>query len=105
SSLKLRNGSGKYIFKRAIADLMPAELLERRKMGFAVPLARWFRKELAGYVEDTLLGQRARQRGLIAPARVESLLDAHRRGRDLSSQIWALLMLEEWCRTWSDVRP
>src|SRR5207237_3336860 len=41
SSLKLRNGSGKYIFKRAVADLMPAELIARKKMGFAVPLARW----------------------------------------------------------------
>src|SRR3989442_407955 len=103
SALKLRSGSGKHILKRAVGDLLPAEILGRKKMGFAVPLARWFRKELAVYVSDTLLGQRARQRGIVRPERVEWLLDQHRRGRDFSGQIWVLLMLEDWCRTWWDI--
>jgi asparagine synthase (glutamine-hydrolysing) len=103
SRLKLADGSGKAIFKRAMGDALPPDVLTRRKMGFGVPLGSWFRNELRDYARDTLLGARARQRGLFAPAAVEGLLDEHARGRrDLSASLWALVMFEEWARRWLD---
>jgi asparagine synthase (glutamine-hydrolysing) len=91
------------ILKRAMADALPAGILDRPKMGFGLPLASWFRRELTDYVRDVLGGRRTRQRGLVDPGAVSALLDEHLRGgRDRSSQIWALLVLEEWARRWLD---
>jgi asparagine synthase (glutamine-hydrolysing) len=102
-SLKLRHGRGKYILKQAIRDLLPAALLDRRKMGFGVPLAQWFRNQLAAYVRDILLSERAAQRGLVNRDAVAGIIEQHQKGvRDHSAQIWALLSLEEWCRAWWD---
>jgi asparagine synthase (glutamine-hydrolysing) len=103
SRFKLRGGTGKYLLKRAMADLLPSEILQRRKMGFGVPIGRWFRKELAGYTREILLDDVTRRHGLVNPAAVERILEDHRSGRgDRSGQIWALLCLELWCRTWWD---
>jgi asparagine synthase (glutamine-hydrolysing) len=101
--LKLRDGAGKLILKRAMAADLPAGILDRRKMGFGLPIASWFRRELTDYVRDVLTGGRTRQRGLVDPVAVSALLDEHQSGgRDRSSQIWALLALEEWARRWLD---
>jgi asparagine synthase (glutamine-hydrolysing) len=103
TALKLRDGVGKVILKRAMAADLPSGILERRKMGFGVPIASWFRRELTDYVRDVLEGQRTRRRGLVDPGAVSALLDEHQRGgRDRSSEIWALLSLEEWARRWLD---
>jgi len=101
--LKLTGDTGKAIFKRAMADALPASVLERRKMGFGVPLGQWFRRELRDYARETLLGSRARQRGLFVPAAIEGLLAEHDSGRhDRSASLWALVMFEEWARRWLD---
>jgi asparagine synthase (glutamine-hydrolysing) len=74
-------------------------------MGFGVPLDAWFRRDLADYTRDVLLGRRARERGLVDPTAVARILDEHGAGtRDRSAQIWALLCLEEWARRWWDHR-
>ncbi|HTK89037.1 MAG TPA: asparagine synthase-related protein, partial [Verrucomicrobiae bacterium] len=101
--LKLAGDTGKAIFKRAMADALPASVLERRKMGFGVPLGQWFRRELRDYARETLLGSRACQRGLFVPAAIERLLAEHDSGRhDRSASLWALVMFEEWARRWLD---
>ncbi|MFZ1059031.1 MAG: asparagine synthase (glutamine-hydrolyzing) [Candidatus Rokuibacteriota bacterium] len=101
--LKLRNGAGKAILKRAMSNELPREVLERRKMGFGVPLERWFRRELSDYIRDVLLDGRTRERGWMESTVVAQLLEEHRSARkDHSSQIWALLCLEEWARRWLD---
>lgn len=103
TALKFRDGGGKIILKRAMAADLPAGILNRRKMGFGLPIASWFRRELTDYVRDVLDGRRTRQRGLVDPGAVSALLDEHQSGgRDRSSQIWALLALEEWARRWLD---
>jgi len=103
TALKFRDGAGKVILKRAMATDLPAGILNRRKMGFGLPIASWFRRELTDYVRDVLDGRRTRQRGLVDAAAVSALLDEHQSGgRDRSSQIWALLALEEWARRWLD---
>ncbi|MBI1958963.1 MAG: asparagine synthase (glutamine-hydrolyzing) [Candidatus Rokubacteria bacterium] len=104
-SLKLRHGAGKYILKQAMADLLPPDIVSRRKMGFGVPLASWFRHELRDMTRDLLLSPRARQRGLVRPAAVEELLRIHDEGRDCSPRLWALVSLELWCREWLDRHP
>jgi asparagine synthase (glutamine-hydrolysing) len=101
--LKFQDGIGKVILKRAMAADLPAGILGRRKMGFGLPIASWFRREMTDYVRDVLDGRRTRQRGLVDPGAVATLLEEHQTGsRDRSSQIWALLALEEWARRWLD---
>lgn len=98
SHLKLRHG-GKYLLRRALADLLPPEVLQRRKMGFGVPIARWFRGELRPLLRDTVLSKAARARGFLDPAAVERLIVEHESGVDHGLRLWALLMLELWfCR-------
>jgi asparagine synthase (glutamine-hydrolysing) len=99
--MKMRNGSAKWVLKETMRDALPAEILNRRKMGFGVPLAGWFRKELRDFSRDVLLDSRARQRGILRTAAVEGLLAAHQEGsRDFSSELWSLICFELWCRTW-----
>jgi asparagine synthase (glutamine-hydrolysing) len=100
--LKFRAGAGKHILKQAMRDLLPREVLGRPKMGFGVPLAGWFRKELKGFTDEVLLDARLRQRGIVRPETVRQLLDLHGGGRDQSARIWALVCFELWCRTWFD---
>jgi len=103
SRLKLRGSCGKRVLRRAAADLLPAPILRRRKAGFGVPIGRWFRGELRGYLEDVLLSMAARSRGFFDPAAVRALVRSHVAGlRDRSAQLWALLMLELWCRRFLD---
>jgi asparagine synthase (glutamine-hydrolysing) len=99
--LKFRDGRGKYIFRRTLEPLLPADILTRRKMGFGVPLGAWFRGQLKGFVSDILTDPQVARHGLLRPSAVHALLDAHARGpRDWSAQIWSLVCLELWCRTW-----
>jgi asparagine synthase (glutamine-hydrolysing) len=103
TSLKLREGAGKAVLRRVMADALPAPVLGRPKMGFGVPLATWFRRELADHTRDVLLDRRARERGVFDPRAVQALLDEHRAGtRDRATQIWSLLVFEEWARRWWD---
>ena len=103
SHMKLRNGIKKYIFKRAVRDLVPPEVLERQKMGFAVPLHLWFRRELREMAYDILLSRRAVERGYFRQAVVQRLLNEHTQGtHSWHYQLWNLLMLELWHRTFID---
>jgi asparagine synthase (glutamine-hydrolysing) len=99
--LKLHEGVGKYILKRAMQPYLPKAIVSRRKMGFGVPLARWFRRDLREFTQDILRGSLTRQRGILRTAAVDRLLDEHLRGvRDHSAQLWSVLCFELWCRTW-----
>ena len=98
---KLRRGKGKFILKQAFADLVPPAIIERRKKGFALPTGRWLAGRLHGFARELLLSTAARQRGLFAPAAVESLLDRHRAGEDHGERIWNLMVLEPGFESWS----
>lgn len=102
--LRLCNGTTKYIFKKAMRGILPDELIDRPKQGFGVPLGHWFRGRLSGFLREYLLSPRCRQRGIFNPARIEQLITLHERGRPLDMQLWTLLSLELWCRTFLD-RP
>jgi asparagine synthase (glutamine-hydrolysing) len=98
----IRNGSTKDIFKCALQDRLPDSILHRRKQGFAVPLGKWFRGQLTGFVGDLLLSETSRSRGIFNTAYIEKILAMHSKGRDLDLQIWTLISFELWCRTFLD---
>jgi asparagine synthase (glutamine-hydrolysing) len=101
--LKLRGFTTKRILREAIRGLLPDEILTRKKMGFPVPFGEWTRGRWHQVVRDVLLDRRTRERGLINPAAVDRLLDAHRDGTTAGGDaIWALVNLELWYRTFID---
>ncbi|NOZ20344.1 MAG: asparagine synthase (glutamine-hydrolyzing) [Planctomycetes bacterium] len=100
---KLRKLKTKHILKRAFGDLLPECIVKRPKMGFGVPIAEWFRKDLADYVRDVLLDARATGRGIFKKKSVEQLVNQHiNRQADHGYRLWALLMLELWHREFID---
>jgi asparagine synthase (glutamine-hydrolysing) len=99
---RLRDGTTKYLLKRAMRGILPDTIIDRGKRGFAVPLGRWFRRELAGFTRDVLLSNTCRQRGFLDVGYVERLLRLHRDGRDLELHLWTLLSFELWCRRFLD---
>jgi asparagine synthase (glutamine-hydrolysing) len=97
--LKVRGPSLKWILKQAVADLLPPDLLRRRKRGFGVPVARWFREDLTQYVDGTIGSPTARIRQHLVSREVDALLAEHRLGvRDHGHALWALLTLEIFLR-------
>jgi len=99
SSLKMHRSEGKYVFKKAMEPYLPQDVLYRPKMGFAVPLARWFRGPLRARVRGALLGERMQATGLFSRAAIEKILQQHDSGlRDHNVPIWTLLMFDAFLR-------
>jgi asparagine synthase (glutamine-hydrolysing) len=99
SSLKVQGGEGKYLLKRAMERHLPHEILYRPKMGFAVPLARWFRGPLRHRVRDALLGPVLADTGWFDRRVLERMIDSHQSGRrDFSASLWTTLMFEAFLR-------
>ena len=100
--LLLRQGTGKYIFKRALRGILPAEIIDRPKQGFAIPLGRWFRGRMSEFVRELLLSENARQRGVFDAGYVERLLMRNETGPNLDFQLWTLISFELWARRFLD---
>ena len=99
SSHKINGQEGKYLFKKSMEPYLPQDVLYRPKMGFAVPLARWFRGPLKQRVRDAVLGERLLGTGWFNPAYLQHLVEAHQSGaRDYSAPLWTLLMFEAFLR-------
>jgi asparagine synthase (glutamine-hydrolysing) len=102
-SQKIANGETKSILKSAMEPYLPREVLYRPKMGFGVPIDHWLKTSMKEFAYDTLLSHSARQRGLVKPSYVRTMLDEHRGGVRLHhTRLWALLMLELWFQMWID---
>jgi asparagine synthase (glutamine-hydrolysing) len=100
SSLKLQGGVGKRVFKKAMEPLLPDEVLYRPKMGFAVPLARWFRGPLKARVRESLLRGPLLDGGWFDARGLARLVEQHESGlRDHSGPIWSLLMYDAFLRS------
>jgi asparagine synthase (glutamine-hydrolysing) len=96
-NLKLRGLTSKYLLKKVLRKLLPSENLNRRKMGFGVPVGHWFRGKMQPFLREVILSDKALRRGLFKPEWVRQLTELHTRGeRDYSQQLWTLLMLELW---------
>ncbi len=99
AALKLRGTAGKWILKRALEKRLPPEILHRRKQGFSVPLARWFRDPLRTRIRESLLGGALADSRFFDLTTVARLLDQHQSGlRDHSATLWLLLMFETFLR-------
>jgi len=93
SSANLHNGIGKYALKQALQPHLPDDVLYRKKMGFAVPLAEWFRGPLQQKLQDKLLSDVMVSSGYFNVAELQQLIDDHKRGlKDNSAILWTLLM-------------
>jgi len=99
SSLKVHGQEGKWLLKKAMEPRLPQEILYRPKMGFAVPLGRWFRGPLRGRVRAALLGDRLVGTGFFDGSYLKRLVEQHESGlRDQSSALWTLLMFDAFLR-------
>jgi asparagine synthase (glutamine-hydrolysing) len=94
SHLKLRGAVGKYILKRAVEPVVPREILDRRKWGFGVPLAKWFRNDLKQFAADRIFGDKDEY---LNYGFISNCWNEHQRGaRDWSSLMWTVLMFKTW---------
>ena len=104
SAMKVRGQEGKYLLKKAMEPKLSADILYRPKMGFAVPLARWFRGPLKQRVRQAVLGPRLASTGWFNRTYLQHLVAAHQSGaRDYSAPLWTLLMFEAFLRCVVDV--
>src|SRR5437879_662658 len=95
--LKLRRVTTKYVLKRALAGVLPRDILERPKKGFGIPLGRWFRGELAPMLRDVCAPEVIRRAGLFRPEAVGRLLAEHAEGRhDHRKKLYTLLAFQLW---------
>lgn len=104
--LKLRDGEGKAVLKKAMEPYLPHSILYRRKRGFAVPLANWFRGPLREAVHNRVLGEPMRDSGLFDERTLQRLVDEHSRGaRDHSAALWSLMMFQTFLEKVQPTRP
>jgi asparagine synthase (glutamine-hydrolysing) len=101
--LKLRHGwTTKYVLRRAMQGVLPEQILQRKKMGFPVPVGKWFRGQFKPIVDEYVLGTRAAARGIFNPEFVRSLVARHQAGENHSERLWALVNFEMWQRRFFD---
>lgn len=99
--LKYRNGTGKYLLKKLLARYLPTELFQRPKMGFGVPIDRWFRTDLKTLLLDYLSPERLKKEGLFDQTAVEKKIKEHISGKfNHQYRLWSLLMWEMWRERW-----
>lgn len=97
--LRLRGSTTKVILRRAMKDLLPPEILSRRKMGFPVPVGAWLRGPYRHMLDEYVTGERALGRGLFDEAVVRGMVNSHVNGEaDHSERLWSLINLEHWHR-------
>ena len=101
-AMKLRGTTTKWILRQAMQGRLPPQILERRKMGFPVPIGSWLRGAWAPLLGEYVTGPRARARGLFDASTVARLVGEHTRGIDHSERLWALLTFEIWARVFLD---
>lgn len=101
-SLKCRHGKGKYLLKKLLERYLPANLFERPKMGFAVPIEQWLRREMKPLVDDYLSEQRLKKEGIFNPRFVNRLIEEHLSEKaNHQYRLWTLLVWQMWKETWS----
>jgi asparagine synthase (glutamine-hydrolysing) len=101
--MKIRGMTTKFVLRKAMAGLLPPEILTRGKMGFPVPVGAWLRGPYRHVLDDLVLGQRATQRGLFDPAALRRLVTSHASGEaNHAERLWSLVNLELWQRLYLD---
>lgn len=102
-SLKVEGKSGKHILKRSLEDILPRDVLYKRKRGFGAPVEAWFRGQAANDLQEQIMNSSLRHRDLFDYTFIAKLFDEHRRGaRNWGFQLWTLLNLSLWYERWID---
>ena len=99
---KIKGFETKHILKDVARSLVPAEIIDRPKMGFGIPRAEWLRTGMKEMVNEILTDTTATQRGWFNSHEVNKVISAHMHGEDRDNLLWPMLMLELWARTWLD---
>jgi asparagine synthase (glutamine-hydrolysing) len=99
---KISGGENKHILREIARDLVPPKIIDRSKMGFGIPRARWLREDFKGLVQEVLLSEKSRSRGWYQSNKVEEILKNHQKGLELDNLIWPMFMLELWTQNWID---
>jgi asparagine synthase (glutamine-hydrolysing) len=103
--VKLRGGRLKHVLKAALADVLPGDILERKKRGFGTPMGAWFKGSLAAMLRQLLSRESIERRGLFSHTAVAALIEAHAANRiDGTDRLLALLNFEVWARLYLDGR-
>jgi asparagine synthase (glutamine-hydrolysing) len=97
---KIKGLETKHILKDVARSLVPANLIDRPKMGFGIPRAEWLRTDMREILIDTLTDQTATERGWFNQVEVKKTIDLHMSGTDKDQILWPMLMLELWARNW-----
>ena len=106
SSMKVRGFTLKYLMKKAVSPWLPREIVTRRKRGFGAPIGAWLRKDLQPLIGDLLSEEQVRRRGLFHWPSIRQLIADHAaERRDCTDHLFALVVLELWCRTFLDACP
>jgi asparagine synthase (glutamine-hydrolysing) len=100
--MKLRGGTTKWILREAMKGILPDEILERPKMGFPVPVGSWFRGKFKHIVDEYVLGDRTRNRGIFDEEYIRSLVAKHNAGENHDERLWSLVNFEIWQRRFID---
>lgn len=101
ASEKIRDGIGKHVLKRAVSEVLPEEIVWRKKQGFGTPVSQWFRGPLGDQLDESLRTSAMNELGWIKPNEVERISDLHRSGRaERSFQLWNILNLYTWFDHW-----
>jgi asparagine synthase (glutamine-hydrolysing) len=100
--MKLRGMTTKYVLRQAMKNVLPAEILTRKKMGFPTPVGAWFRGPYQHILDEYVLGPRASERGVFNPGYVKELVARHRAGENHTERLWMLVNFEIWQRRFFD---
>ena len=97
SNLKLNGRTSKYIFRKALAGILPDGIMDRKKWGFGIPVGKWLRKEIRETAEETLFNQRSDAMGFFNQKYVRWLWKQHlSEMKDFTQPLWTLLMFQLW---------
>ena len=96
--LKLKGGQPKHLLTSALSDLLPNEIIARKKMGFEMPVASWMRGTLRPILDDVFSSRSLEARGLFNPSQAQQLYQSFLQGEGAYMRVWCLVTLELWIR-------
>jgi asparagine synthase (glutamine-hydrolysing) len=104
-SLKIRDGEAKWVLKKVLDRHVPRGLVDRPKMGFAIPVGEWLRGPLRSWAESLLSSDSLRRDGVLQPERVRGVWTEHLTGRrNRQNELWTVLMFQAWREGWRESR-
>jgi asparagine synthase (glutamine-hydrolysing) len=99
-NLKVRDGVGKYVLKKAVDGILPSEIVYRPKQGFGAPVAEWFRGDFGLRAQQQIKGSALAERGLLDYDTLDGLWASHRKGANWGMHLWNVLNVSGWYDYW-----